>query len=309
MRILISGSTGFVGSALIPFLTGAGHRITRLVRTSPQQLDADAVFWDSSSGILDPQALEGVEAAIHLAGESIFRGRWTSAKKTRLRESRAQSTQLLCRTLASLEHPPAVLLSASAIGYYGDRGEELLDEHSSAGNGFLASLCQEWETATALAAHREIRVVHLRFGLILSPHGGALAMMLLPFRLGLGGRLGSGRQYMSWIALDDVLGAIQYALTTATLDGAVNVVSPQPVTNAEFTRILGRVLSRPTILPAPPAILRLALGEFADAALLASSRVLPTKLLTAGYQFRHPALHEALRDLLQPPASMSAQRP
>jgi len=235
---------------------------------------------------------------VHLAGDNIASGRWTDAKKASIRDSRVQGTTVLCEALAQLVKPPKVLLCASAIGYYGDRGETIFREESPPGTGFLAEVCQAWEAATAPAVQRGIRVVRLRFGIVLSPTGGPLAKMLTPFRLGLGGVVGAGKQYMSWIALDDVLGVIQHALSTETLQGPVNVVAPQPVTNQEFTTTLGKVLRRPTRLSMPAFAARLIFGEMADALLLASTRVLPARLVASEYTFHYPALEEALQHLL-----------
>lgn len=298
LRILVTGSHGLVGTALVPSLTASGHQVSRLIRSATSPGSAD-VSWDPGQGTIEVGRLEGVEAVIHLAGESIAAGRWTTQRKERIRISRLQGTRLLCETLAAMAHPPRVLISASAIGYYGDRGEELLREDSAPGTGFLAEVCRAWEVATEPASRRGIRVVLCRMGVILSPEGGALGKMLLPFRLGLGGRLGSGRQVMSWIALDDVVGAMHHAIITEHLRGPVNLVAPQPVTNQEFTTVLGRVLHRPTLAPVPAFALRLMLGELADQALLASARVQPTKLVAAGYAFHYPELEAALHHLLR----------
>ncbi len=297
MRIAVTGSHGFIGSALVPFLTTGGHHVTRLVRRTPKPGQPE-VRWDPATGAIDPPGLEGVEAVIHLAGESLVSGRWTAERKVLLRDSRVVGTRRLCESLARLTRPPKVLVCASAIGYYGDRGEEPLDETSPTGRGFLAELCQAWEAATAPAAARGIRVVNLRIGIVLSPAGGALGKMLTPFRLGLGGPLGSGRQVMSWIAMDDLIGAFHQALMTETLSGPVNAVAPQPRTNREFTTTLGRVLRRPAILPAPAVALHLLLGELADEALLSSAHVRPAKLVSSGYTFRCPELEGALRHVL-----------
>jgi hypothetical protein len=296
MQVLVTGSTGLVGSSLIPRLVEGGHHVTRLVRRAAGA--TDEIRWDPEAGVLDAAPLEGIGAVVHLAGESIAAGRWTQARKARIRDSRVKGTRLLSETLAGLDRPPKVLVSASAIGCYGDRGDEWLDESSPRGAGFLADVCREWEDAAQAAAERNIRVVLTRFGIILSPRGGALAKMLTPFRLGLGGCVGNGRQYYSWISLDDAVGAIRHALDKELLNGAVNVVAPNPVTNREFTKTLGRVLRRPTLFPMPAPVARLAFGEMADALLLASSRVKPARLLDSGYTFAHPTLEEALGDLL-----------
>jgi uncharacterized protein (TIGR01777 family) len=297
MKVLVTGAGGLIGSALVPLLTTGGHRVTRLVRSQPRPGAAE-IHWDPAAGVVDVASLEGVEAVVHLAGENIASGRWTTARKARIRESRVRGTRTLCRALAHLSHPPKVLVSASAIGYYGDRGSDPLWENSAPGVGFLADVCRAWEEATQPAVEKGIRVVLLRIGIVLSPAGGALAKMLLPFRLGVGGVIGSGQQYMSWVALDDVVGAAHHALVTDTLQGPVNAVAPYPVTNREFTKTLGRVLRRPTFLPMPAFAARLALGEMADALLLASTRVEPKRLLATGYSFRYSELEDALRHVL-----------
>lgn len=242
---------------------------------------------------------EGPDAVVHLAGENIARARWSERQKALIRDSRVKGTRLLCDLLARYSPPPKALVCASAVGYYGDRADEILKEESAPGSGFLADVCREWEAATQPAVERGIRVVNLRIGIVLSPMGGALAKMLTPFKLGVGGTIGSGRQYMSWIALDDVVGAIHFALTNESLHGPVNAVAPNPVTNREFTHTLGRVLSRPTLFPMPAFAARLVLGEMADALLLASARVEPAQLLASGFTFRHPDLEAALRALLK----------
>ena len=297
MKVLLSGSSGLVGSALIPALTDGGHQVVRLVRSKPRG-EISEVHWDPEAGDIDAARLTGVEAAVHLAGESIAAGRWTAAKKARILESRVKGTRLLAEALAGLKRPPKVLVSASAVGYYGDRGEETLREDSASGSAFLSEVCRQWEAATEAAADAGIRVVNLRFGVMLSSVGGALPRLLTPFRLGVGGRLGSGKQFMSWITVDDVVGAILHAMATETLRGAVNAVAPQPVTNREFTKTLGRVLGRPTVFPLPAFAARLAFGQMADELLLCSQRVEPAKLLASGYQFRFPDLEGALRHLL-----------
>ena len=297
MKVLLSGSSGLVGSALIPVLTDGGHQALRLVRSEPRD-GVSEVRWDPDAGDIDATGLRGVEAAVHLAGESIAAGRWTASKKARILESRIKGTRLLAEALAGLEQRPRVLVSASAVGYYGDRGEETLREDSASGSAFLSEVCRQWEDATEPAAAAGIRVVNLRFGVMLSAIGGALPRLLTPFRLGVGGRLGSGKQYMAWIALDDVIEVILHVLTTEALRGPVNAVAPQSVTNGEFTKTLGRVLGRPTIFPMPAFAARLAFGQMADELLLCSQRVEPAKLLASGYQFRFPDLEGALRHLL-----------
>lgn len=300
MKVLLSGSSGLVGSALIPVLTGGGHQAVRLVRSQPSD-EVSEVRWDPDAGDIDAAGLKGVEAAVHLAGESIAAGRWTAAKKARILESRVKGTRLLAEALAGLKQPPKVLVSASAVGYYGNRGEETLREESASGSAFVSEVCRQWEAATEPAAAAGIRVVNLRFGVMLSATEGALPRLLTPFRLGVGGRLGSGKQFMSWITIDDVVGAILHAMGTETLRGPVNAVAPQPVTNREFTKILGRVLGRPTVFTMPAFAARLAFGQMADELLLCSQRVEPAKLLASGYQFRFPELEGALRHLLGKP--------
>jgi uncharacterized protein (TIGR01777 family) len=296
MHVVVSGSRGLVGSALVPFLTTGGHRVTRLVRGMAAGPDETA--WDPARGLVDASRLDGVDAVVHLAGENIAAGRWTPARKAEIRRSRVDGTRNLCEVLARLPRPPKVLASASAIGFYGDRGAETLTEESAPGTGFLTDVCREWEAATEPASRAGIRVVNLRFGMVLSPRGGALQKLLLPFRLGMGGRLGDGRQFTSWIALDDAIGAIHHALCEESVRGPVNAVAPEPVSNAEFTRTLARVLRRPTLLPVPAFAARLAFGEMADALLLAGARALPARLQASGYRFRFPDLESALRHLL-----------
>ena len=301
MRIVVSGSSGLVGSALLPELGAAGHQVARLVREGTARRPAsgrEEIVWDPLGERIDAGRLEGVDAVVHLAGENISAGRWTVARKEKIRKSRVNGTQLLSETLTKLKRPPRVLVSASAIGFYGDRGDEVLRETSPRGHGFLPAVCVGWESATERAEKHGLRVVHLRFGIILSARGGALGKMLIPFRLGLGGPVGSGRQYWSWVAIDDAVGTIQHALAKEDLRGPVNVVAPAPSTNLEFTRALARALSRPAFLPLPVFAARLALGEMADALLLASVRVVPEALKGSGYRFRYPELEPALRHLL-----------
>lgn len=290
---LISGATGLIGSALVNALTAAGYTVRRLVRSERQRRPAD-VLWDPAGGRLDGKAMEGLDAVIHLAGEPIAQ-RWTASAKRRIRESRVRGTELLSTTIASLTRPPRVMLSGSAMGIYGDRGDEILDEMSPLGTGFLADVAREWEAATFPAARAGIRVVHLRTGLVLSPRGGALAKLLLPFRLGLGGRVGSGRQWVSWITLDDTVGAIRHAMSSEPLFGPVNLAAPNAVTNAELTATLAKVLKRPAVFPVPAPVMRLAFGEMGAATLLASQRMRPRRLAESGYVFRHPLLEGALR--------------
>ena len=295
MDVLVSGSRGLIGSALIPALANEGHRVVRLTRSDSN--GDNVVRWDPSGGTIDAARLEGIDAVVHLAGENIV-GRWTSDKKRRIRDSRVRGTRLLAETLAGLPAPPRVMVSASATGYYGDRGNELLREESAPGANFLAGVCQEWEAAAEPAREAGVRVVHPRFGLVLSPEGGALGTTLPIFRLGVGGKIGSGRQYWPWVAIDDVVGAIVHALTTGSLEGPINVVVPDPPTNAQYTRALGRVLNRPVIFPLPAPAARLVLGQVADELLLASQRVEPAKLRESGYEYRYPELEGAFRHLL-----------
>jgi uncharacterized protein (TIGR01777 family) len=298
MKILISGSHGLVGSALARSFIEDGNEVVRLVRYE-RATDTPEIEWHPNHGRIDPQRLEGFEVVIHLAGESIASGRWNDEKKRSIRESRTRGTLLLSETLAQLAQPPAVFISASAIGYYGNRGDELLTETSAPGHDFLASVCVEWEQATRPAAEKGIRTVLARFGIILDRDGGALSKMLTPFRMGIGGRVGNGRQWMSWIALDDVVGALKFMSLDKAVHGPVNFVAPTPVTNAEFTRTLGRVLGRPTIFPMPAFGARLAFGEMADALLLSSQKVEPTVLENRGFAFYWPRLEPALDHLLR----------
>jgi uncharacterized protein (TIGR01777 family) len=297
MKILVSGASGLVGAALMPQLESAGHSVFRLVRSASKShgLSERNVSWDSATGELDLQAAEGAGAVIHLAGASIADGRWTAVRKTLLRSSRVDATQQLLRGMARLRQPPRTFICASAIGYYGNRGDEVLTESSAPGGDFLAVLCQEWETAARGAEQLGMRTVNLRFGIILSKAGGALPRIMMPFRLGMGGKLGSARQWMSWVAWQDVTSLILFALEHEEIHGAVNVVAPAPVRNWEFAETLGRVMHRPSIFPAPAFAIRLALGEMADALLLSSQRVVPERATQAGYSYRYPALDEALR--------------
>jgi uncharacterized protein len=296
LKVAITGSSGLVGRVLVPFLATAGYEVVRLVRRPITT--KDEVSWDPEIGTIDTAALEGVDAVIHLAGESIAAGRWTAARKARLRSSRVVPTRLLAETLARLTTRPQVLVSASAIGFYGNRGEVSLSERDEPADDFLGRLSVDWETAAVAAESAGIRVVYARMGVVLTAAGGALGRMLMPFRLGLGGKLGPGTQFLSWIATDDLMGVFLHLLHRSDIRGAVNVVAPRPVTNAEFTKTLGRVLDRPTLLGVPAFALRLALGEMADATLLASTRVRPEHLEATGYQFRFAELEGALRHCL-----------
>jgi uncharacterized protein (TIGR01777 family) len=298
MKILVSGSHGLVGKALIPSLTDDGHEVMRLVRQE-RTFGAPEIEWHPNQGRIDAEHLEGFDVVVHLAGENIAAGRWTSEKKRAIRESRVKGTTLLSESLARLSRPPSVFLSASAIGYYGDRGDELLVEDSMPGEGFLADVCVEWEKATQPAVEKGIRTICTRFGIILDAEEGALAKMLFPFRMGIGGRIGDGRQWMSWIALDDVVNGLKFLISQPSARGPINFVAPNPVTNAEFTTTLGRVLSRPTLFPVPAFAARLAFGEMADALLLSSQNVQPCGLEDKGFLFYWPTLEPAVRHLLE----------
>ncbi|MDP9071617.1 MAG: TIGR01777 family oxidoreductase [Actinomycetota bacterium] len=296
MRVLVSGSRGLIGSALVSSLRSGGHEVRRLVRG---EATSDDVAWDPRGGTIDGAALEGTEAVVHLAGEGIAAKRWSRAHKREIRDSRVQGTRLLAEALARLDPTPGVLVSASGINVYGStRGEEALTEESAPGEGFLAGVCREWEAATAPAAEAGIRVVTIRSGIVLSPSGGALKKQLPLFKLGLGGNLGSGWQFTSWISVDDEVGAIEHALATPALRGPLNLTAPNPVRNAQFTKTLGRVLNRPTFLAVPRFALAVVLGREMAAELLGSLRVLPARLEASGYAFRHPELEAALRHLL-----------
>ncbi len=295
MKIAVTGAGGLIGSHLTPFLTTGGHEVKPIVRTKTGRMGS--IFWDPYRQEIDSADLEGLDGIVHLSGENIA-GRWTEEKKKKIRQSRVEPTRFLCAALSRLKQPPRVLVVASAIGYYGDRGSEIVTEESDRGDGFLADVTNDWEAESRAAEGSGIRVVNVRLGVILTPRGGALQKMLLPFKMGLGGVVGSGRQYWSWIGIDDVVGAIHHALITDSLQGPVNVVAPNPATNTDFTKALGRVLSRPAIFPVPALVARLAFGEMAEALLLASTRVEPVELKRSGYQFRHDALEETLRHLL-----------
>jgi len=300
MNILVSGASGLIGSALVPFLEARAHRVIRLSRATAGA-DGPAASWDPAASQIDLNTAGPLDAVVHLAGETIGE-RWSAAKKVRIRESRVRGTRLLSEGLASLSRPPKTLVCASATGYYGHRGDEWLDEQSDAGSGFLAGVCREWEAATEPAARRGIRVVNLRFGIVLSARGGALAKMLPAYRAGLGGKLGNGRHHWSWIALEDAVGAIHHALLAESLRGAVNGVSPNPVTNLEFTKTLGAVLGRPTLFAVPAFAVKWLFGEMGEEALLSSARVKPSRLEQTGFAFQFPQLDPALRHALgQPP--------
>ncbi len=306
-RILVSGSTGLVGSAVMSALEKEGHDMVRLVRPNTTMNGVDrlsangksAINWDPGKGEVDVAELEGLDGVVHLAGDNIASGRWTDSKKESIRYSRVIGTRFLCDQLEKLERPPKVLVCASAIGYYGDRGDEVMTEESPPAEDFLAEVCREWEAACKPAIRKGIRVVNLRIGVVLSPKGGGLHKMLLPFKMGVGGVVGSGRQYWSWIALDDLVKVISFALHDEKISGPVNAVSPNSLTNREFTTTLGKVLRRPTIAPLPAFAARMMMGrELADAILLSSTRVQPAKLQAAGFRFNYADLETALRHLL-----------
>jgi uncharacterized protein (TIGR01777 family) len=304
MRILVSGSTGFLGSALIAALEREGHTIARLVRpeTAPKSAagaEKQVVRWDPVGGEFDEKAAEGADALVHLAGASIAGGRWNAARKKLLRSSRIDATRHLIGKLSKLQQPPRVIVASSASGYYGNRGDETLTESSARGNDFLSGLCREWEAENARGSEFGARVVLLRFGIILAAQGGALPRMALPFKLGGGGKLGSGRQWMSWLTLAEAVSIVRFALTNSALTGPANAVTPNPVQNVDFTRILAKTLHRPALFPAPAFALRLVLGEMADALLLASQRMKPSYLEQAGYRFTQPALAAALDEMFR----------
>ncbi|MBX7144583.1 MAG: TIGR01777 family oxidoreductase [Oligoflexia bacterium] len=290
-KIALSGSTGLVGKAFSEFARLAGHEVIPLVRHTGQH---GSIYWDPLGDQIEAHKLEGLDAVVHLAGENIASGLWTSKKKALIRDSRIRGTTLLASTLARCQQPPAVFISASAIGYYGDRGSDLVEESSARGAGFLADTSQGWEDATKVCAQNGIRTVIPRIGVVFSERGGALARMLTPFRLGLGGRLGSGNQYMSWISLTDLVRMLAFCVTTPRVSGPINAVAPQPVTNAELTRLLSKALHRPAILHVPAPLLRFLLGDFAKEVLLSSARVSSKKIESFGFTFEHPTL-ESMR--------------
>jgi len=297
MNVAISGASGLVGSRLVSKLVSEGHHVSKLVRREPTEVSAEILF-DPAAGRIDARGLEGVDAVVHLAGENVAAGRWSPARKKRIRDSRVIGTRMIAEALAGLSEAPSVLVNASAIGFYGDRGDRIVDESSEPGEGFLPETCLEWESATAAAEAAGVRVVRLRIGVVLSADGGALGKMLPIFRAGLGGKTGDGTQWISWISIDDLVRAIEFALAREELSGAVNAVGPRPVSNAEFTKTLAAVLHRPAIAPVPAFVVRAMFGEMGQELLLSSTRVLPRRLEKAGFEFAHPTLPEALRSVL-----------
>lgn len=298
MDVAITGASGLIGRALSASLQSDGHRVLRFQRGGVTA--GDTIGWDADAGRIDAPALEGLDAIVHLAGEGIGEHRWTAEQKRRIRDSRVRGTAVLAAAVASRERRPHVLVSGSAVGYYGDRDSEVLTEESAPGDDFLAQLCVAWEAETAPATEAGVRTVLTRTGIVLDAHGGALQRMLLPFKLGLGGRQGSGKQWMSWIALADEVGAIRFAIENDAVSGPTNLVAPNPVTNAEFAATLGRALHRPTFLPTPLLPLKLRFGaELVDTLLMVSQRVAPAQLEAAGYQFRFDSLEAALRAVLR----------
>ncbi len=297
MKVLMSGSTGFIGSALVRALEADGHKVGRLVRPGGPS-DTNTVLWDIKGKTIEAEALAAYDAVVHLAGESLV-GRWNDDKKNAILRSRVDGTSLLANAIRALDTPPKIFVQASAIGYYGNRGDEELTEASPRGTGFLADVVEQWESASRVLDDTEVRVVRLRFSVVLDPDGGAMAKMLTPFKAGVGGKLATGKQYMSWVTRDDVVGIARFALTNESLSGAVNATAPNPVTNAEFTDALGDALNRPTVATVPAFALKAMLGtEAAQEMLLASTRVIPKKLLDAGYEFKHAEIHSALKDLV-----------
>jgi len=297
LNILVSGASGVIGTALIPFLTTRGHRVIRLVRRRPRP-DAHEVFWDPESGVLNPNELGEIDAVIHLSGENIGQGRWTAHKKKRIVESRIKSTALISRVMTTLSPPPRVFVCASAIGFYGDRGDLLMDESHGPGDDFISSVCAGWEKSAAPAVREGIRTAFMRIGIVLTPLGGALSRLHLPFKMGLGAKIASGKQHMGWVGIEDVIGAVYHALLNNAVEGPVNVVSPAGSTNIEFTKKLGRILSRPAVFTIPAAAITLLFGEMGRELLLSSTRVKPEALLKTGYRFRTPDLEEALLQML-----------
>lgn len=296
MKILVTGSSGLIGSELVSFLQRSGYEVYKLVRSRADLLEHE-IAWDVDRGVINPLLLEGLDAVVHLAGENIM-GRWTTDKKERIRKSRVNGTRLLCQALCQLKYPPATFICASAVGYYGNRGDEILVEQSGVGHGFLAHVCEEWEEATRMAAEKGIRTLNLRIGFVLSAKGGGLKHMLTIFKWGLGGKIGTGQQYMSWITLDDLIRIILFLLREEQLAGPINAVSPHPVTNEEWTKTLGHVLHRPTFFSMPTAVVQLLFGELGQEVFLNSTRVKPQKLEESNFHFDYPNLEEAFETLI-----------
>ena len=295
MKVAITGSSGLIGSSLVSFLSKKGVTVSKILRENPED---NKISWKPEGGDWDSAFAGGIDGIVHLAGENVASGRWTKAKKEKIRNSRIEGTKRLCEHILKLPTPPSVLVCASAIGYYGNRGVEFLNEGSSRGSGFLPDVCLGWEEAAESVSKAGIRVVNVRFGIVLSKDGGALAKMMTPFKIGMGGKIGSGTQYMSWVAMDDVTGAIYHTLITESLKGPVNVTAPNPVTNKEFTNTLGEVLKRPAVVPIPAFAAKLAFGEMANDLLLASTKVAPKRLSDSGYKFQYPELENALKHVL-----------
>ena len=296
MKIAITGASGMLGTELSSFLTTGGHTVVPVVRHAPAA--DDEIYWSVEAGEIDAESFENIDAVIHLAGENLAGGRWTDEKRRRILESRQKGTCLLSEALAGLENPPHTLLSASAVGYYGATSDTIVDEEASPGDNFLAEVCEAWEAAAQPARDAGIRVVHPRIGVVLSPKGGALEQMLTPYKLGVGGKLGSGRQYMSWVTDDDLVGAFNFLMFRDDLEGPFNVTSPNPVTNKEFTKALGRVLSRPTFIPVPSFGIKLLFGEMGQEMLLEGQRAIPERLQQAGFEFEFVGIEDALRHVL-----------
>ena len=295
MKVAVTGSSGLIGSSLVSYLSKKDIVVSKILRENPED---DDISWKPEDGDWDSAFTGGVDGIVHLAGENIASGKWTRKKKEKIRNSRIEGTTRLCEHILKLPTPPSVLVCASAIGYYGNRGVEFLNEGSSRGSGFLPDVCLGWEEAAESVSKAGIRVVNVRFGIVLSKDGGALAKMMTPFKIGMGGKIGSGTQYMSWVAMDDVTGAIYHTLTTDSLKGPVNVTAPNPVTNKEFTNTLGEVLKRPAVVPIPAFAAKLAFGEMANDLLLASTKVAPKRLSDSGYKFQYPELENALKHVL-----------
>ncbi len=295
MQVAVTGSSGLIGSSLVSFLSEKSVTVSKILRENPKD---NEISWKPEGGDWDSAFDKGIDGIVHLAGENIASGKWTKKKKEKIRNSRIEGTKRLCELILKLPTPPSVLVCASAIGYYGDRGVEFLNEGSSRGSGFLPDVCLGWEEATESVSKAGVRVVNVRFGIVLSKDGGALAKMLTPFKMGMGGKVGSGTQYMSWVAMDDITGAIYHTLVTDSLKGPVNVTAPNPVTNKEFTNTLGEVLKRPAVVPMPAFAARLVFGEMAKDLLLASTKVAPKRLADSGYEFQYPKLEDALKHIL-----------